>query len=94
MDNTSALDLSMLLWKLYNCYMLYRMTTLITSSVLLNNSSIPETRGTVNGIGYALASLLRAVGYALAAIVFAWSQNNGEYLFQYLSERYISFHVR
>ncbi len=57
-----------------------RITTLITSAVLLNNSSIPATRGTVNGIGYALNALLRIVGYGSASIVFAWSQNNGEYL--------------
>ncbi len=55
----------------------YRITTLVTSSVLLNNSCIPETRGTVNGIGFALASLLSAVGSVSAATVFAWSQNNG-----------------
>ena len=59
------------------------MTTLVTTSVLLNNSSIPETRGTVNGIGHALNAFLRAVGYALAATVFAWSQNNGEYFMIY-----------
>ena len=60
--------------------MYYRITTLITSAVLLNNSSIPETRGTVNGIGYAFNALLRIVGYVSASTVFAWSQNNGEYL--------------
>ena len=43
----------------------------------MNNASEPETRGTVNGIGFGVTSLFRAAGYALAAVVFAWSQNNG-----------------
>ena len=54
---------------------------MVTSSVLLNNSSIPETRGTVNGIGFAFGSLLSAVGCVSAATVFAWSQNNGITMF-------------
>ncbi len=65
---------------MYKHLLVYRMTILVASSVLLNNSSIPATRGTVNGIGHALNAFLRAVGYALAATLFAWSQSNGNYL--------------
>ena len=53
------------------------MTGMISSIMLVTNSSVSEVKGIVNGIGIALLSLGGGGGYALAAVVFAWSQNNG-----------------
>ncbi len=43
----------------------------------MNNVSPPAIKGTVNGIAQALLSIFRSMGYLVAALMFAWSQNNG-----------------
>ena len=56
----------------------YRLTCLVSMSVLVNNSSLPETKGTVNGIGQSLVAILRSVGPTVGSLGFAWSEGNGE----------------
>ncbi len=45
--------------------------------VLISNSSLTETRGTVNGYGQALCALGRSLGPVAGAPLFAWSENTG-----------------
>ena len=48
--------------------------------VLISNSSLPETRGTVNGYGQALCAFGRSLGPVMGAPLFAWSENTGTYI--------------
>ena len=48
--------------------------------VLISNSSLIETRGTVNGYGQALCAIGRSLGPVVGAPLFAWSENNGTML--------------
>ena len=48
--------------------------------VLISNSSLTETRGTVNGFGQALCAIGRGLGPAIGTPVFAWSENTGKTL--------------
>ena len=45
--------------------------------VLISNSSLTETRGTVNGYGQALCAVGRSLGPVVGAPLFAWSENTG-----------------
>ena len=45
---------------------------------MVNNSSLPETKGTVNGIGQSLVALLRSLGPTVGSLSFSWSEGNGE----------------
>ena len=45
---------------------------------MVNNSSLPETKGTVNGIGQSLVAILRSFGPTVGSLSFAWSEGNGE----------------
>ena len=38
----------------------------------------PSTRGTVNGISQSLVAIARSMGPLVGAMVFAWSESNGE----------------
>ena len=51
--------------------------------VLISNSSLTETRGTVNGYGQALCAIGRSVGPVVGAPLFAWSENTGNYSWSY-----------
>jgi MFS family permease len=44
--------------------------------IMIGNSTVPESRGTVNGIGQSLVAVGRSVGPILASSVFAWSASN------------------
>ena len=44
---------------------------------LISNSSLTETRGTVNGYGQALCAIGRSLGPVVGAPLFAWSENTG-----------------
>ena len=56
----------------------YRLTCLVSMSVMVNNSSLSETKGTVNGIGQSLVAIFRSVGPTVGSLGFAWSEGNGE----------------
>ena len=45
---------------------------------MVNNSSLPETKGTVNGIGQSLVAIFRSIGPSAGSLGFAWSEGNGE----------------
>ena len=45
--------------------------------MLVNNSTLNETRGTVNAIGQTLVALVRSVGPSVGGLLFAWSERNG-----------------
>ena len=45
---------------------------------MINNSSLPETKGTVNGIGQSLVAIFRSVGPTVGSLGLAWSEGNGE----------------
>ena len=45
--------------------------------VMISNSSLTETRGTVNGYGQALCAIGRGLGPVVGATAFAWSENTG-----------------
>ena len=45
---------------------------------MVNNSSFPETKGTVNGIGQSLVAIFRSIGPTVGSLGFAWSEGNGE----------------
>ena len=47
-------------------------------TVMVNNSSLPETKGTVNGIGQSLVAIFRSIGPTVGSLGFAWSEGNGE----------------
>ena len=53
----------------------------VSIMVLISNSSLTETRGTVNGYGQALCAIGRALGPVVGAPLFAWSENTGECYF-------------
>lgn len=49
--------------------------------MMVNNSAVAETRGTVNiinGIGQALVAIGRGAGPSIGGLSFAWSERNGE----------------
>ena len=48
--------------------------------VLISNSSLTKTRGTVNGYAQALGAIGRSIGPVLGATLFAWSENIGKYM--------------
>ena len=50
--------------------------------VLISNSSLAETRGTVNGYGQALCAVGRSLGPVVGAPLFAWSENTGKFTWQ------------
>ena len=55
------------------------MTSFTSVIVLISNSSLTETRGTVNGYGQALCAIGRSLGPVVGAPLFAWSENTGKY---------------
>ena len=55
----------------------YRVMAFTSVMVFISNSSLPETRGTVNGYGQALCSVGRSLGPITGAPLFAWSENTG-----------------
>lgn len=46
--------------------------------VMVNNSALPETRGSVNGIGQSLVSIGRSISPTSGSILLAWSEGNGK----------------
>ena len=56
---------------------LYRVMAFNSLTVLIGNSSLPETRGTVNGYGQALCAIGRGLGPMVGATLFAWSEKTG-----------------
>ena len=54
-----------------------RISSLVTLVVIVNNSAVTETRGTVNGLGQSLLAIFRAFTPALGSIAFAWSEKAG-----------------
>lgn len=44
--------------------------------VMIGNSSLPETRGTINGVAQSLVAVMRFVGPTLGALSLAWSEQN------------------
>ena len=46
--------------------------------VLVNNSAVQKTRGTVNGIGQSLVAILRSFGPTAGSLLFAWSETTGK----------------
>ena len=55
----------------------FRVTSFTSIIVLISNSSLTETRGTVNGYGQALCAVGRGLGPVVGAPLFAWSENTG-----------------
>ena len=45
--------------------------------VMVGNSAVPATRGTVNGIGQSMVAMLRGTAPVIGALLFAWSERNG-----------------
>lgn len=43
---------------------------------MISNSSLPETRGTVNGLAQTLSALFRSVAPTFGSLTFAWSEEN------------------
>ena len=43
---------------------------------MIGNSSLTETRGTINGMSQSLVAVLRFVVPAMAALGLAWSEEN------------------
>ena len=58
---------------------MYRISSLVTLVVLVNNSAVTATRGTVNGIAQTLLAIFRSLTPALGSILFAWSEKNGKH---------------
>ncbi|XP_065901214.1 uncharacterized protein [Dysidea avara] len=54
-----------------------RLTSFTSVFVLVGNSALPATRGTVNGIGQSLVAIGRSTGPLIGAPLFAWSEGNG-----------------
>jgi MFS family permease len=54
-----------------------RISGFISLFVLVGNSSLPETRGSVNGIGQSLVAISRSIAPLVGSLLFAWSENNG-----------------
>ncbi|XP_064395465.1 uncharacterized protein LOC135342613 isoform X1 [Halichondria panicea] len=54
-----------------------RITSITATMVLINNSSLPSTKGMVNGMGQALAAVGRSLGPVVSAPIFAWSETTG-----------------
>jgi MFS family permease len=54
-----------------------RISGFVSLFILIGNSSLPETRGSVNGISQSLVAIGRSVGPVLGSILFAWSESNG-----------------
>ena len=54
----------------------YRVSALVTMVVLVNNSAVTQTRGTVNGIAQSTLAIFRSWTPAVGSIVFAWSEKN------------------
>ena len=49
--------------------------------VMINNSTLPGTRGTINGVSQSMVAILRAIGPTVGANLFYWSElntDNGE----------------
>ena len=44
--------------------------------VMIGNSSLTVTRGTINGVSQSQVAVLRFVGPTLASLVLAWSEQN------------------
>ena len=64
-----------------NNFKIYLRVMVFTSvMVLISNSSLTETRGTVNGFGQALCAIGRSMGPVIGAPLFAWSENTGEWI--------------
>ena len=61
----------------YNCIYFCRVMLFTSIMVLISNSSLTETRGTVNGFGQALCAVGRSLGPVVGAPLFAWSENTG-----------------
>ena len=46
--------------------------------VFVGNSSLPATRGTVNGVSQSQVAVFRTAAPLIGALLFAWSEENGE----------------
>ena len=64
----------------------YRIMAFTSIMVLISNSSLTETRGTVNGYGQALCAVGRSLGPVVGAPLFAWSENTGMSLLLFCTE--------
>ena len=58
-------------------FIFYRVMAYNGVMVLISNSSLTETRGTVNGYAQALSAVGRSLGPVVGATAFAWSENTG-----------------
>ena len=47
--------------------------------VMVNNSTLPGTRGTINGFSQSMVAILRSLGPAVAANLFYWSELNTDH---------------
>ncbi|XP_064385510.1 uncharacterized protein LOC135334305 isoform X2 [Halichondria panicea] len=54
-----------------------RITSITATMVLINNSSLPSSKGMVNGIDQALAAVGNSIGPVASAPIFAWSEKTG-----------------
>lgn len=48
----------------------------VAAVVLVNNSSVSKTKGTINGVAQSFMSLSRGLSHFCIILIFAWSQNN------------------
>lgn len=72
-----GMDVWLLLLALYVLGNVGQILAFTVCMVVVNNSSMPMTRGTVNGLAQTTASLARAVGPAIGGVAFALSVANG-----------------
>ena len=74
------------------CATLFRVMSFTSVIVLISNSSLTETRGTVNGYGQALCAIGRSLGPVVGAPLLAWSENTGNLISSAPSTQFTSYH--
>lgn len=68
---------TLVIYVLYIAMTIARLSCFTCTFIVVANAARPGDRGKVNGVGQAMASLVRAVGPAVGTAVFAWSVSRG-----------------
>ena len=71
--------MSILVWKFISisfCLLCFSLCSVTSVTVMIGNSSLSETRGTINGVSQSLVAVLRFVVPTVASLGLAWSELN------------------
>lgn len=65
------------IYSLFVCMTIARLSSFTCTFIVVANAARPGDRGKVNGMGQAMASLVRAIGPPVGTSIFAWSVSRG-----------------